>query len=368
MIVIERTTPLNSRDRWIDHDAHTHTHPKVESIVHSDVSSGGNNSRAIYIHTHTPISIVSAERTNERTMLASRVSSLVVGRPPSIRRWLPIQPPASCFLRQPACYLSSKRGSNPGSKRGSNPGSNPANSNSNSNSKKKSFAPSRRPDKAYQSRHQPKPLKRVKAPAGPREPNDISRPIPKLDFSNISITDVDDDDDDDDDLSDFGPLLAAIQKARHDATAGNRSTDLDVETQLKMMDYFVSAPGSTEDLVGERRALALESWDGQDRETFQAEIDRLVHQERIDYLGLPETEVPTTAEMEAAETGGISRVPFNQLAHGAWYVVVLFHFFIYLIFHYDRMHLLTLIFIIFTQGRAVDSDGPRLQNVEGRSH
>lgn len=60
--------------------------------------------------------------------------------------------------------------------------------------------------------------------------------------------------------------------------------DLDVETQLKMMDYFVSAPGSTEDLVGERRALSLESWDGTDRQALQEEIDRLIHQERIEII------------------------------------------------------------------------------------
>jgi len=149
---------------------------------------------------------------------------------------------------------------------------------------------------------------------GPKEPFDISRPIPKVDFSNITVTDTEEDDEDVDDLSAFGPMMkAALQKARYDG-----ATDLDAETYLKMMDYFSAAPGSTEDLVGERRVLALESWDGTDRQAIQDEIDRLVEKERLDYLELPKSEIPDLSAMEQASRGGNSRVPPNQLAHGTW--------------------------------------------------
>ena len=73
--------------------------------------------------------------------------------------------------------------------------------------------------------------------------------------------------------------------------------------------------------MGERRALSLESWDGTDRQALQDEIDRLIHQERIDYLELPDSsDLPAVAEMEAAEISGRRQIPSNQLAHGAWYV------------------------------------------------
>jgi hypothetical protein len=210
---------------------------------------------------------------------------------------------SSSTIFQQRCCLSSKSGGGGGTKKTQPP--------SGKQQRSSSFSAPRRPGKSYQSRHQPKPLKRFKAPKGPREPNDISRPIPKIDLSKISVTDSSEDDDD---WSDLGPMMmAAIQKARHDGGA-----DLDIETQLKMMDYFTSAPGSTEDQVGERRALSLESWDGKDRQAVQDEIDRLIHRERVDYLELPESDIPTPEEIELADAGGSRQIPSNQLAHGAW--------------------------------------------------
>lgn len=177
-----------------------------------------------------------------------------------------------------------------------------------------SFRPGRRPGKDYQSRHQSKPLKRSKKAKGPREPNDVTRPIPKIDLSSIKITNAGDEPLND--LSELGPLFsAAIQRARHEGTAGN---ELDVETQLKMMDFLSSAPGSTEELVGERRALSLESWDGQDRQAIDEEIKRLVEQERLDYLDLEGTDIPSQEEMDKEAAGGASGIPPNQLAHGDW--------------------------------------------------
>ena len=218
---------------------------------------------------------------------------------------LPINAPfvigCSSILQQ-CSHMSSKAGGGSGSK------------------KKPSslFSPKqrRRPGKSYESRHQPKPLKKILPPKGPREPLDISYRMPKIDLSKIKVTDVDESDGNGDDLDDwshFGPeMQTAIQKLRHGGT------DLDVETHLKMMDYLTSATGSTEDLVGERRALSLESWDGKPTQAVLDEINAVVEKTRLDYLELPPSDLPTEEELEAASTMGARKVPFNQLAHGPW--------------------------------------------------
>lgn len=168
------------------------------------------------------------------------------------------------------------------------------------------FKAPRRPGKSYLSRHQPKPLKKVVV-KGPKEPYDITRRVPKIDLSQIEITDVDSE------LEDDAWLDPLIAQALEQAQASGLD-DLDVETQLKMMDYFVSQPGSTEDLVGERRIYSLE----QQSQAMQDQIEEMIHKERIDYLELPETSIPTAEEMEASEATGSARIPPNQLAHGSW--------------------------------------------------
>jgi hypothetical protein len=174
-----------------------------------------------------------------------------------------------------------------------------------------SFRPHRRPGKNY--RGLPKPLKKAAKVKGPKEPQDISTPRPTIDFSKIRVTNADDEPLND--LSDLGPLAsAAIRRLRQNNATG----ELDLETQLKMMDYFTSATGSTEDLVGERRALALESFEGEDRDELLAEIDRFVNQERVEYMDLPETEPITLDDMKREESGGSTAIPPNQLAHGDW--------------------------------------------------
>jgi small subunit ribosomal protein S5 len=185
------------------------------------------------------------------------------------------------------------------------------------------------------ARHQPKPLKRPVPPKGPREPNDITRPIPKIDLNKIEITDVDAEPEDDEWLD---PLIALALEQVQQKSSG-MIQEMDVETQLKMMDYFVSQPGSTEDLVGERRILSLEGWSGGDRQRLVDDIDRLVETERVQYLELPRTEIPTSQELAASETGGIARIPSNQLAHGDWYAPT--ELIIHIILHHSGYQLLT---------------------------
>jgi hypothetical protein len=198
-------------------------------------------------------------------------------------------------LDQPARWLSSSSGDN-----------------GNGNNK---FRPRRRPGKQY--RGMPQALKKPRKPKGPKEPQDISVKTPMIDFSNIKITDSGEVEDMEA-LTDMGPLantvIQMMQQGKYDK--------LDLETQLKMMDYFTSEAGSTEDLVGERRALALGAVDGLNREQVMFEIDRLVEEERLLNMELPPTDVLTLDDLKREESaGGSGQMPANRLAHGDWYVM-----------------------------------------------
>ena len=185
------------------------------------------------------------------------------------------------------------------------------------------FRPRRRPGKSYNAAgkfaaKKPHTKQRNK---GKKEPNDVSTPPrPTIDFSNIKITDVEDEGGEytaEELLAEFGPLAGgALNMERRAMESG----ELDIEAQLKMMDYFTSAPGSTEDMVAERRILAMETPDEQERLALMAEIDRLVEEERLKDMDLPHTEAITLEDLEKEQNSGATEVPQNQLAHGEWLV------------------------------------------------
>jgi hypothetical protein len=176
--------------------------------------------------------------------------------------------------------------------------------------KKGGFRARRRPGKNYRP-HDPL-ASRVK---GPKEPLDVTRSVPTIDMSNIKISDATEEDE----LEAFGPMAAdAIRLARRQIL-NPQEDPLDVETQMKMMDYFTAAPGSTEELVGERRALAYDMWDHEDRDEYAKGIDSMIDEERVDGLELDPLERVTDAEV--GENSDSVRIPENQLAHGEWYVL-----------------------------------------------
>lgn len=90
-----------------------------------------------------------------------------------------------------------------------------------------------------------------------------------------------------------------------------------------MADYITAESGTTEDLVGERRALALDGWDDEDREEYLKEVDEFVEQERIKQMGFDEAEETCSNtgeendgkdyEMDSEEQRDI-----NQIAFGDW--------------------------------------------------
>ena len=222
--------------------------------------------------------------------------------------------------------------------------SNGGGSSSNLKKSKKTFRPRRTPDTDYVSSVLRKATNNNKAKTksttihggrkkekGPKEPNDVSTSFPKVDFSNIRITETVDvtgsDDYDDPTINPFvdDPLMSSAVKMLRASAADTNTTiksgnELDIESQLKMMDFFTSLPGSTEDLVGSRRAVALEALQGEDPDLILQKIDEIVEQERLRYMDLPPTERITLDEMNNEASTGSTKIPPNQLAHGDWYV------------------------------------------------
>jgi len=188
-----------------------------------------------------------------------------------------------------------------------------------SNSNK--FRPRRRPGNKYNAAgkaatKKPHPKQRSR---GKKDPNDVSTPPrPTIDFSNIKVTDVVDEGTEytaEELIAEFGPLAGgALNMERREMANGK----LGIEAELKMMDYFTSAPGSTEDLVAERRILAMETPDEEERLELIEAIERLVEEERLKDMDLPETELITLEDLEKDQETGATSVPQNQLAHGEW--------------------------------------------------
>lgn len=159
-------------------------------------------------------------------------------------------------------------------------------------------------------------------PQGPKEPNDIKTAIPRIDRAQARVGDALDTGSGDD-LTSLGPLMGgALRALRQSANAGANSSDL--ESQLKMMDFFTSEDGSTEDLVGARRAAAADTYGGPaEADEMLQRIDQLVDAERFEYMELPTTEdlFPQGGRKssdDGDEDGNSIRIPHNQLAHGEW--------------------------------------------------
>ena len=233
--------------------------------------------------------------------------------------------------------------------------SNDSNNNGNSSGKKSSsstFRPRRAPasnrkggnngkgNGYYYNRHTEngKLLRKQRKESGIKEPFDIKTPIPKINKSQIKVTDclLDADENEDDDLTELGTLmggalrsLRAEQQAKESSSNNSNSSSSqqqdELEKQLRVMDFFISADGSTEDLIGSRRAVTADS-PLIDADTMLDRIDSLVDQERFDYMELPKTDPITQADIlkgndaSSGKGGGntIGQIPANQLAHGDW--------------------------------------------------
>lgn len=230
----------------------------------------------------------------------------------------------------------------------------------------KGFRPRRQPNPEYRPYQPPFKVKTkqrrgggVGPPRGPKSPWDVSKPIPTIDWSNISVTDIPDrqvdaderlvTEDDNDELW-FGPLanetIKMLREGKNSHTGGRIFAEgeeggagsLDwTETQLKQLDAFTSEIGSTEDLVGQRRALAMESLQNENRAAIIDTMDKYFHDHALwENLDLNMTDEPSeimdslSASSNNNATGTTTtQIPHNQLAHGDWYVTCVY---IYVIF------------------------------------
>ncbi|CAB9519506.1 protein S5 [Seminavis robusta] len=120
--------------------------------------------------------------------------------------------------------------------------------------------------------------------------------------------------------SELGTEFAkAIRKTQRDYNLkkGHRDT---VEDWLRDMDYLTAAEGSTEDLVGERRALSFETQSEEEKEAFLKDVEDMVERQRIKDLRLEPYDDPF--QYQGKDNFELDDPRFsinpNQLAHGEW--------------------------------------------------
>lgn len=126
------------------------------------------------------------------------------------------------------------------------------------------------------------------------------------------------DDFDDDSLSQYG--ASAMDALDHLAKLRNERQRVvaDYDAQLRLADYFTADHGSTEDLVGERKALAADIKDPAERERFLQIVDKLIDQERFKELDLDdddfEDEVEDDDDDDEGDSGKMTNKKLQQLA------------------------------------------------------
>ncbi len=174
------------------------------------------------------------------------------------------------------------------------------------------FTPRRRASKDYRP-IKPRPIKRK----GPMDPYMIENPFDKK----IVIGEYEDASDELEET--YGPFGADAIRHTIKEREERGGRPLDPEELLKMADYLTAESGTTEDLVGERRALALDGWDDDDREDYLREVDEFVEQERIKQMGFEEAEKAYSHTGEEIESEDDEIDPederdINQIAFGDW--------------------------------------------------
>jgi len=121
----------------------------------------------------------------------------------------------------------------------------------------------------------------------------------------------------------FGPQIArGIRTMQREQSVfkGRKPT---VDDFLRDMDYLTAAPGSTEDLMGERRALSFETSSEEEKEKFLKDLDDMVERQRVKDLELEPYEDPFEEDGKPGPVNMDMNDPFtsinpNQLAYGEW--------------------------------------------------
>ena len=190
--------------------------------------------------------------------------------------------------------------------------------------KQKTFRPRRRPSSDY------RPIQPPKKPVPASLKSNANNPLydnvdPRVvELGNVPTAK--------DDLErEFGPLAAdVLRDIQKDIANKQNGVQEDMfEQQLRLMDYLGAETGSTEDLVGARRALATDLPDEEERKEFVARLDALIRQkQQEDLLGdnLKEEVEKQEAfdpfsdgdEGNEGEMDHETYLDPNQLAHGEW--------------------------------------------------
>ena len=141
-----------------------------------------------------------------------------------------------------------------------------------------------------------------------------------------------------DELEDsFGPLAAGVirdTRRQIDLYKAGLMIEDPVEQELRMANYLTAATGSTEDLVTERRALAVDIPDERERLQFLDDVESTIEEKQREFMGLDGSEdsikEPKEDERDVFGDGfeedddpGEAKDPDvymspNQLAHGEW--------------------------------------------------
>ena len=111
--------------------------------------------------------------------------------------------------------------------------------------------------------------------------------------------------------------LDAAEALHSLARRKERGGSPDIEAQLRAVDYLTAPSGSTEDMVGERRA-AMESWTEEERRDFTETLDKLIEEERVRGLKLTSVDADDDMTKKKGSVPQDARIDPNQRAFGQW--------------------------------------------------
>jgi hypothetical protein len=115
---------------------------------------------------------------------------------------------------------------------------------------------------------------------------------------------------------------AAIRDVRRNKERDGSVHTTDAEATMRIADYLTAEIGSTEDLVGERRAL-MDAWDSNQAELFQTELEKLIDEgSEFSFKDLPWKEGESKENnaqfgSTSSSVDGDAEDP-NQKAFGPW--------------------------------------------------
>lgn len=129
-------------------------------------------------------------------------------------------------------------------------------------------------------------------------------------------------------VQNFGPMTAEAIRHLERIEQHGGVDPTSTEDHLTMADYITAEPGTTEELMGERRGLAMDGLDEKEREEFLNEVDKVINEEWVREMNLGHIEYKDEdikeeddgfdVEEEVDENG--EPIDPMQMIQGEWYV------------------------------------------------